>query len=151
MKQYNNMYKGAKPKDEMTEVKEEKVTEVKDEVKEEPVEEVKDEVKEETAEEVKDEAEEIKDEVKEEKPAENIKYVAVVTNADANRAKKRMGRVYNCSRLNVRSGPSQMASVVEIINAGDMVEMLYEDNNFTKVLTKRGMSGYCMTEFLEEV
>lgn len=103
-------------------------TEVKEEIKPE----VKEEVKEEIAPEVKEEVKEVKPEVK----------------AQANA--KKFAKVINCDHLNVRSEPSTMGSVVEIIDRDHTVEIFGKENEFTKVLTKRGINGYCMSEYLKE-
>lgn len=101
----------------------------------------------------KDENAEVKKEetvIEDVKPATEVKEEVKVESKSLGRI--RQAKVVNCTMLNVRSNPSTSASVVEIINEGDLVDITGNNvDSFTKVHTKRGMDGYCMSEFLKEV
>lgn len=124
MKQYNNMYK-------------------KDEVKE--------TFEKEAKEEIKEVEKDVKEEVKEEAPVKVAEKKEVKEEEPANVNRIRHAKVVNCAQLNVRSEASIMASVVEIIPEGEVVDILGVANDFTKVHTNRGMNGYCMSDYLKEV
>jgi len=64
---------------------------------------------------------------------------------------KKYAKVVGCAQLNVRKEPYIQASVIEILEAGAKVETDGTENIFTKVHTQRGMNGFCMTDYLEEV
>ena len=64
---------------------------------------------------------------------------------------KKYAKVVGCAQLNVRKEPYIQASVIEIVEAGAKVETDGTENIFTKVRTQRGMNGFCMTDYLEEV
>ena len=64
---------------------------------------------------------------------------------------KKYAKVVGCAQLNVRKEPYIQASVIEILEAGAKVETDGTENIFTKVRTQRGMNGFCMTDYLEEV
>lgn len=64
---------------------------------------------------------------------------------------KKYAKVVGCTQLNVRKEPYIQASVIEILEAGAKVETYGTEKDFTKVHTQRGMNGFCMTDYLEEV
>lgn len=64
---------------------------------------------------------------------------------------KKSAKVVGCTQLNVRKDPNVQASIIEILDAGAKVETYGTEKDFTKVHTQRGMNGFCMTEYLEEV
>lgn len=97
------------------------------------------------AKEVKEVKAEAKEEIKPEAPkkAEELK--------ETKTPYKKYAKVVGCTQLNVRKDPNVQASIIEILDAGAKVETYGTEKDFTKVHTQRGMNGFCMTEYLEEV
>ena len=58
--------------------------------------------------------------------------------------------VVNCSKLNIRRGPSIDTASLCIVESGSKldIEQFYEE--WLKVLTEDGISGYCMKKFIDE-
>ena len=74
-----------------------------------------------------------------EEPTEKVETVKIVK-----------GTVANCSKLNMRKEPKKNATVIAVLAAKTKVEV--ESNASTddwyKVITKDGLEGYCMKEFI---
>ena len=105
-----------------------------DQVKEEAVEEVTEPV-EEAVEEVTESVEETVEEVVEKvvEPTPELKTYGVV----------------NCSKLNVRKGPSIHSNPLCIVESGTEMEIETFNNEWVKVVTPDGVSGYCMKKFID--
>lgn len=59
------------------------------------------------------------------------------------------GVVFNCERLNVRSGPSPDANVSIVINKGDEVEINNSTEDFYHIqIRSKNISGWCMKQFI---
>ena len=65
----------------------------------------------------------------------------------------KMGIVVNCEKLNVRNEPDKNADIVQIIDASSKVEISLNDSTdeFYKVYTETGMSGYCKKQYVKEI
>ncbi len=65
----------------------------------------------------------------------------------------KMGIVVNCEKLNVRNEPDKNADIVQIIDASSKVEISLNDSTdeFYKVYTETGMSGYCKKQYVNEI
>ena len=105
-----------------------------DRVKEEAVEEVTEPV-EETVEEVTESVEETVEEVVEKvvEPTPEPKTYGIV----------------NCSKLNVRKGPSIHSNPLCIVESRTEMEIETFNNEWVKVVTPDGVSGYCMKKFID--
>lgn len=60
-----------------------------------------------------------------------------------------IGKVCKCSKLNVRERPLIDSPVICLINKDEEVEITKEFNNWIEILTKDGISGYCMSDYIE--
>ena len=58
--------------------------------------------------------------------------------------------VVNCSKLNVRRGPSIDTASLCIVESGSKLDIEQFNEEWLKVLTEDGISGYCMREFIDE-
>ena len=58
--------------------------------------------------------------------------------------------VVNCSKLNVRRGPSIDTASLCIVEGGSKLDIEQFNEEWFKVLTEDGISGYCMREFIDE-
>ena len=58
--------------------------------------------------------------------------------------------IVNCARLNVRRGPSIDTSSVYVVESGSKLEIEYFNDEWLKVVTEDGISGYCMKKFVDE-
>ena len=58
--------------------------------------------------------------------------------------------VVNCSKLNVRRGPSIDTTSLCIVEGGSKLDIEQYNEEWLKVLTEDGISGYCMREFIDE-
>ena len=67
------------------------------------------------------------------------------------RTQTKNGVVAHCKFLNIRKFPSETASIVKVINAGETVtiDMTKFSNNFYKVITEFGDEGYANKNFIE--
>ena len=105
-----------------------------------------DRVKEETVEEVTEPVEETVEEVIEsvEETVEEVVEKAVEPNPEP----KTYG-VVNCSKLNVRKGPSIHSNPLCIVESGTKMEIETFNNEWVKVVTPDDVSGYCMKKFID--
>lgn len=64
---------------------------------------------------------------------------------------RKIGKVFNCEKLNVRMLPNKEAKVVSKIAEG--VEVMINEKastaTFYKVCTEHGIEGYCMKQFIK--
>ena len=58
--------------------------------------------------------------------------------------------VVNCSKLNVRRGPSIDTASLCIVEGGSKLDIEQFNEEWLKVLTEDGISGYCMRKFIDE-
>ena len=110
-------------------------------------------VKEETVEEIIEPAEETVEEVTEveetvEKVTEVEDTVDEITEAEEETTEVTFGKV-NCSKLNVRKGPSIHSNPLCIVEHGTSMEISEFNDEWIKVLTPDGVSGYCMRKFID--
>lgn len=66
---------------------------------------------------------------------------------------RKLGRVYGCSRLNVRKAPKPRAEVVCELNCNTKVEIDEEQStiDFYKIITASGVEGYCVKTYILEI
>ena len=55
----------------------------------------------------------------------------------------------NCSKLNVRKEPSIHSNPLCIVESGTEMEIEIFNNEWVKVVTPDGVSGYCMKKFID--
>ena len=105
-----------------------------------------DQVKEETVEKVTEPVEEAVEEVTEsvEETVEEVVEKVVESNPEP----KTYG-VVNCSKLNVRKGPSIHSNPLCIVESGTKMEIETFNNEWVKVVTPDSVSGYCMKKFID--
>ena len=58
--------------------------------------------------------------------------------------------VVNCSKLNIRRGPSIDTASLCIVEDGSKLDIEQYNEEWLKVLTEDGISGYCMRKFIDE-
>lgn len=58
--------------------------------------------------------------------------------------------VVNCSKLNIRRGPSIDTASLCIVEGGSKLDIEQYNEEWFKVLTEDGISGYCMRKFIDE-
>lgn len=58
--------------------------------------------------------------------------------------------VVNCSKLNIRRGPSIDTASLCIVEGGSKLDVEQYNEEWLKVLTEDGISGYCMRKFIDE-
>ena len=58
--------------------------------------------------------------------------------------------VVNCSKLNIRRGPSIDTVSLCIVEGGSKLDIEQYNEEWLKVLTEDGISGYCMRKFIDE-
>ena len=58
--------------------------------------------------------------------------------------------VVNCSKLNIRRGPSIDTASLCIVEGGSKLDIEQFNEEWFKVLTEDGIAGYCMREFIDE-
>lgn len=58
--------------------------------------------------------------------------------------------VVNCSKLNIRRGPSIDTASLCIVEGGSKLDIERYNEEWLKVLTEDGISGYCMRKFIDE-
>ena len=58
--------------------------------------------------------------------------------------------VVNCSKLNIRRGPSIDTASLCIVECGSKLDIEQFNEEWLKVLTEDGISGYCMRKFIDE-
>jgi uncharacterized protein YgiM (DUF1202 family) len=61
-----------------------------------------------------------------------------------------MGKVYNCSRLNIRKEPSLDANVLCIVSEGDTLMIEDDRDGWSHVYTSAGIEGYAISNYIEE-
>ena len=105
-----------------------------------------DRVKEEAVEEVTEPVEEVVEEVTE--PIEETVEEVVEKVVEPTPEPKTYATV-NCSKLNVRKGPSIHSNPLCIVESGTTMEIETFNDEWVKVVTPDGVSGYCMKKFID--
>lgn len=91
-------------------------------------------------------------------PSEKLDETAVVEqkevevkNVEKPTAKEKndKGQVVNCVRLNVRETPSANGKVIDILNKGEIVDIISSDVGWYKVKTPTKKTGYVMAQYIE--
>lgn len=61
-----------------------------------------------------------------------------------------IGKVVNCSKLNIREEPAKTSGVICIVNAGTEVMVLSDAPGYewVKVCTESGAEGFCIKKYL---
>ena len=86
-----------------------------------------------------------------EEVTEEVKVTNTIKNADEEtEAKVPIYGVVNCARLNIRRGPSIDTRPVTIVENGSELEIETFNDEWFKVLTNDGISGYCMKKFVDK-
>ena len=120
---------------------------VKEEIVEEIIEPAEETVEEVTeVEETVEEVTEVEDTVEEVTEVEDT--VEEITEAEEETTEVTFGKV-NCSKLNVRKGPSIHSNPLCIVEHGTSMEIGEFNDEWIKVLTPDGVSGYCMRKFID--
>lgn len=57
--------------------------------------------------------------------------------------------IVNCSKLNVRKGPSKNTDSLCVVEIGSKLEVEPFNEEWIKATTTEGVSGYCMLEFVD--
>ena len=57
--------------------------------------------------------------------------------------------IVNCSKLNVRKGPSKNTDSLCVVEIGSKLEVEPFNEEWMKATTAEGVSGYCMLEFVD--
>lgn len=77
---------------------------------------------------------------------------AVILGVDLAEPKPVLGIVSGCTKLNVRKKPSKLgySGVAAVIDEDDELEIYLDESteDWYKVLTEDGVSGYCMKKFV---
>lgn len=82
---------------------------------------------------------------------DEVEVTETIENADeATEAKVPIYGVVNCARLNIRRGPSIDTRPVTIVENGSELKIENFNDEWFKVLTNDGISGYCMKKFVDE-
>ena len=84
-------------------------------------------------------------------PVEEVDEVLTEDTEEANvevQTKPAYG-IVNCSKLNVRKGPSKNTDSLCVIDIGSKLEVEPFDEEWIKATTADGVSGYCMLEFVD--
>ena len=74
----------------------------------------------------------------------------VIENKTPDEVPKPVYGVVNCSKLNIRRGPSIDTASLCIVEGGAKLEIEQYNEEWLKVLTEDGISGYCMRKFIDE-
>lgn len=98
----------------------------------------------------KAETDRVKEEAVEEvtEPVEEAVEEVVEKVVEPNPEPKTYGTV-NCSKLNVRKEPSIHSNPLCIVESGTEMEIEIFNNEWIKVVTPDGVSGYCMKKFID--
>ena len=74
----------------------------------------------------------------------------VIENKTPDEVPKPVYGVVNCSKLNIRRGPSMDTTSLCIVEGGSKLDIEQYNEEWLKVLTEDGISGYCMRKFIDE-
>lgn len=60
-----------------------------------------------------------------------------------------IGKVYNCSKLNIRSSPEVISTnKIGVLNVNDQVQLLKKDSNWYKIKTNKNIVGYVSSKYI---
>ena len=74
----------------------------------------------------------------------------VIENKTPDEVPKPVYGVVNCSKLNIRRGPSIDTASLCIVEGSSKLDIEQYNEEWLKVLTEDGISGYCMRKFIDE-
>ena len=81
---------------------------------------------------------------------EETEETEVIEDKTPDEAPKPVYGVVNCSKLNIRRGPSIDTTSLCIVEGGSKLDIEQYNEEWLKVLTEDGISGYCMRKFIDE-
>ena len=81
---------------------------------------------------------------------ETVKETEVIEDKTPDEVPKPVYGVVNCSKLNIRRGPSIDTASLCIVEGGSKLDIEQFNEEWLKVLTEDGISGYCMKKFVDE-
>ena len=81
---------------------------------------------------------------------ETVEETEVIEDKTPDEVPKPVYGVVNCSKLNIRRGPSIDTTSLCIVEGGSKLDIEQYNEEWLKVLTEDGISGYCMREFIDE-
>lgn len=73
------------------------------------------------------------------------------TKAESNGPGTVNGEIYNAACVNVREEASKMSKIIEVLDAGTKVGILWKGSGFCKVSTPSGFTGYVVAMYVKEV
>lgn len=74
----------------------------------------------------------------------------VIENKTPDEVPKPVYGVVNCAKLNIRRGPSIDTASLCIVEGGSKLDIEQFNEEWLKVLTEDGISGYCMKKFIDK-
>ena len=81
---------------------------------------------------------------------ETVEETEVIEDKTPDEVPKPVYGVVNCSKLNIRRGPSIDTTSLCIVEGGSKLDIEQYNEEWLKVLTEDGISGYCMKKFIDE-
>ena len=81
---------------------------------------------------------------------ETVEETEVIEDKTPDEVPKPVYGVVNCSKLNIRRGPSIDTASLCIVESGSKLDIEQYNEEWLKVLTEDGISGYCMRKFIDE-
>ena len=81
---------------------------------------------------------------------ETVEETEVIEDETPDEVPKPVYGMVNCSKLNIRRGPSIDTASLCIVESGSKLDIEQYNEEWLKVLTEDGISGYCMREFIDE-
>ena len=81
---------------------------------------------------------------------ETVEETEVIEDKTPDEVPKPIYGVVNCSKLNIRRGPSIDTASLCIVEGGSKLDIEQFNEEWLKVLTEDGISGYCMRKFIDE-
>ena len=81
---------------------------------------------------------------------EMVEETEVIEDKTPDEVPKPVYGVVNCSKLNIRRGPSIDTASLCIVECGSKLDIEQYNEEWLKVLTEDGISGYCMRKFIDE-
>ena len=81
---------------------------------------------------------------------ETVEETEVIEDETPDEVPKPVYGMVNCSKLNIRRGPSIDTASLCIVESGSKLDIEQYNEEWLKVLTEDGISGYCMRKFIDE-
>ena len=94
--------------------------------------------------------EEIEESIDTTETVEETEEIEVIEDKTPDEVPKPVYGVVNCSKLNIRRGPSIDTASLCIVEGGSKLDIEQYNEEWLKVLTEDGISGYCMRKFIDE-